>query len=93
MHCHGDDSREEDQVLRLAAQCFTEVALRDYGCLKLKPSAVAAAAIFLARLALNPSYGQAMRYFTTDTSAAQIPICIFGMKPKVFIAMKKNSSQ
>ncbi|KAJ1279897.1 hypothetical protein BS78_04G190400 [Paspalum vaginatum] len=47
---------EVDQVLRSRAHGFADVSLLHYGCLHLRPSAVAAAAMFLARLTLKPSY-------------------------------------
>lgn len=50
-----------DEVRRTAHR-LAELALRDYGCLKLLPSAVAAAAIFLARLTLKPSYRQVVQW-------------------------------
>jgi cyclin-A len=48
---YGEDDAEAQEVRREAHR-FAELALRDYGCLRLAPSAVAAAAIFLARLVL-----------------------------------------
>jgi hypothetical protein len=58
---HYGDSQGAQEV-RHAAHWIAELSLRDYGCVKLLPSAVAAAAIFLARLTLRPSYGQVRRW-------------------------------
>ncbi|KAK3154582.1 hypothetical protein QOZ80_2BG0192490 [Eleusine coracana subsp. coracana] len=51
-----------EEEVRRAAHRFAEVALRDYGCVEMLPSAVAAAAVFLARLTTKPSYGQVARW-------------------------------
>ncbi|TVU29402.1 hypothetical protein EJB05_20966, partial [Eragrostis curvula] len=53
---HSQQGSEEDVAeLRRVARLVADVSLFDYGCLKLLPSAVAAAAIFLERLLLTPS--------------------------------------
>jgi hypothetical protein len=57
MEHYGDSQR--GQEVRRAAHWIAELSLRDYGCLKLLPSA---AAIFLAMLTLRPSYGQVRRW-------------------------------
>ncbi|PUZ76458.1 hypothetical protein GQ55_1G292800 [Panicum hallii var. hallii] len=49
----GDDLGPE---LRFRAHDFADVSLLHYGCLELKPSAVAAAAMLLAMRTLKPSY-------------------------------------
>ncbi|XP_062217766.1 putative cyclin-F2-1 [Phragmites australis] len=53
---------EEDLEVQHTAHYLADISLLDYGCLKLRPSVVAAAAIFLARLTLKPSYGQVRRW-------------------------------
>ena len=53
----------EAQEVRFMAHHFTELSLRDYGCLRLLLSVVASAAIFQARLTLQrPSNGQVRRW-------------------------------
>ncbi|KAK3158410.1 hypothetical protein QOZ80_2AG0136840 [Eleusine coracana subsp. coracana] len=53
---------EVGKEVRRTAHQFAEVALSDYGCVEMLPSAVAAAAVFLARLTTKPSYGQVARW-------------------------------
>lgn len=52
---------EVEQDLRSAAHDFADMSLLHYSCLQHNPSAVAAAAMFLARLTLKPWYGQITR--------------------------------
>ncbi|KAL6899619.1 hypothetical protein ACP4OV_006277 [Aristida adscensionis] len=58
---YSSGSKEEEE-LRRTAHHIADVSLLDYGLLGLRPSAVAAAAIFLARLAQKPSYGEMKRW-------------------------------
>jgi cyclin A len=48
--------------LRSCAHDFADMSLLHYSCLQHNPSAVAAAAMFLARLTLKPTYGQITRW-------------------------------
>ncbi|XP_066320510.1 cyclin-F2-2-like [Miscanthus floridulus] len=48
--------------LRSCAHDFADMSLFHYSCLQHNPSAVAAAAMFLARLTLKPTYGQITRW-------------------------------
>uniref|UniRef100_K3Z0J1 Cyclin N-terminal domain-containing protein n=1 Tax=Setaria italica TaxID=4555 RepID=K3Z0J1_SETIT len=52
--------QEEDDELQFRAHDFANVSLLHYGCLELRPSAVAAAALFLAMRTLKPSYRRAV---------------------------------
>jgi cyclin A len=54
-HYGQEEARLE---LRSCAHDFADMSLLHYGCLQHKPSAVAAAAMLLARLTLKPTYGQ-----------------------------------
>ncbi|OEL34709.1 putative cyclin-F2-1 [Dichanthelium oligosanthes] len=62
---YGGGQEEEmgdlELELKSRAHDLADVSLLHYGCLELKPSAVAAAAMFLATLTLEPSYGQMMK--------------------------------
>ncbi|XP_072147503.1 putative cyclin-F2-1 [Setaria viridis] len=56
----GYGQEEEDDELQFRAHDFANVSLLHYGCLELRPSAVAAAALFLAMRTLKPSYRRAV---------------------------------
>ncbi|KAL6634008.1 hypothetical protein ACP70R_026679 [Stipagrostis hirtigluma subsp. patula] len=58
----GQQGEEDLAAVRRTAHRLAEISLLDYGLLKLRPSTVAAAAIFLARLTLKPSYGEMRRW-------------------------------
>ncbi|RLN09842.1 hypothetical protein C2845_PM11G10690 [Panicum miliaceum] len=56
-HFTRDTGRDDlEPELRLRAHDFADMSLLHYGCLELKPSAVAAAAMLLAMRTLRPSY-------------------------------------
>ncbi|KAK3154566.1 hypothetical protein QOZ80_2BG0192210 [Eleusine coracana subsp. coracana] len=58
VNTHRGLGKEEDlEELRRVAHRIADTSLFDYRCLRMLPSAVAAAAIFLAGLALAPSHG------------------------------------
>ncbi|KAG2652199.1 hypothetical protein PVAP13_1NG341800 [Panicum virgatum] len=69
----GDDDLGPE--LRSRAHDFANVSLFHYGCLELKPSAVAAAAMLLAMRTLKPSYRQMV---TLDRELEELT----GYKPK-----------
>ncbi|XP_044406436.1 putative cyclin-F2-1 [Triticum aestivum] len=56
-----NNGERELEVQRLAHQ-LAETSLVDYRCLQLMPSAVAASAVFLARLILNPMASQVQKW-------------------------------
>ncbi|KAF8653378.1 hypothetical protein HU200_062305 [Digitaria exilis] len=58
----GEEGDVEVDELRLRAHDLADVSLFHYGCLGLKPSVVAAAAMFLARVTFKPSCGQMERW-------------------------------